>query len=468
MGCGASSAKGPRGKYTNGKILGSGMSCDVREVQDKKTGAKYAIKELKKKSGGNILVGQEELWESEVTVLELVKGPNILELVDSFQDDKMFYVLTTLCSGGELFDRISAICETVGHFTEKLAADFAKQMITAIQFCHSKNVVHRDIKPENFVFATADTDSPLTLIDFGCALEVKDNEDVHDTIGSLYYFAPEVLFDNNQLNKYGITRNGACWKKSDMWSIGVIVYLLVCGEPPFNEPDSEAKTHELIKSGKFTFPADVKLSKPCKAFIKSLLTLNPAKRPTATKALKHPWLTKPNVASDMPLPMKVLQGLSTFQNAYRLKHAVGKVMLERLAGAEKRALLTVFDQFDVDNDGILGIEEIGKMMTHIGRGEEKDVARLMDLMDDDESGTITKEEFVAAAMASQLSAASEEKLRNTFDIFDEDGDGNVDQKEIRKMFPDLKQERITEMIKEADTDGDGKISFKEWLVVMKA
>jgi calcium-dependent protein kinase len=452
MGCGVSSQLD---NYSREKKLGEGFSCIVTRVKDKKTGQLYALKELKKKHRGSINLGMKELWESEAAVLSLVKGPHIIELVDSFENPDVYCILTKLATGGELFDKIY----TNGSFSERNAAHLTYEMLTAISYCHSQGVVHRDIKPENFVFENKTEQSKMVLIDFGCALVVNDTEVITDTIGSPYYIAPEVLSES-------FKRTGKTWKASDMWSIGVVAYLLLTGQAPFNG-DSEAKMNKTIRAGKYEYPSDSKISANAKDFIDKLLVLDVKKRLTANQALQHPWIMSPLAASDVPLPEQVMQGLAEFKKAGKLKSAVGNVMLTRLAGAERRAWLSAFLEFDTDGDGVLMVEEVQKMMFKVGKTDQKDIDRLLSVLDSDGSGTITQDEFVAAAMASQLSSASEAELKQSFALFDYDLDGKISKEELKRIFPALKPEKIDELVAEADTDGDGQISFEEWIAIMR-
>lgn len=232
MGCSASSTaannpNAPKERWTTAqfsiiKTLGEGASCRVLQVKDKRTGSQYALKVLNK-SGDN----HRTMWEVERAILSEIKSRNIVELVNGWEERDGYYLATVLCTGGELFDRVRQ-----GHFSERVASRLAHEALQALVHCHSRGVVHRDLKPENFVFENPSEDSPMKLIDFGCARKAADADVISDVAGSAYYCAPEVLQSQ-------FVRTCTVWKASDLWSLGVIIFLLVCGYPPFNGDSQE-------------------------------------------------------------------------------------------------------------------------------------------------------------------------------------------------------------------------------------
>jgi calcium-dependent protein kinase len=271
--------KGGENEYEQLRELGVGASCRVIAVRHLASNQKAAMKILLKSNTLNA-----SLFKHEVFVLRLLNHSNILTYIDCFEEDSTYHILTSLCEGGELFDRVKE-----GNFSERSASLLAKQMIDALDHCHSKNVVHRDLKPENFVFVKPSSengeqlDSTMKLIDFGCAVYSDENATVKDVAGSPYYVAPEVLSDSTP-------RTGKIWKCADMWSIGVIIFLLVCGFPPFNG-SYQNKIFKKIKKAKFRFPTEeelggVGLSGAVKDLISKLLVKNPLDRLSASEALQ--------------------------------------------------------------------------------------------------------------------------------------------------------------------------------------
>lgn len=458
MGCGSSNsvAATKSEQYERLKILGKGASCHVVSVRDKQ-GNKHALKVLQKKDGkGKPIAENKGMYANEVAVLASLSHDNILKLVDSWEDNEAFNILTTFCGGGELFDRVKDTFMEKGRFTEGDAVALITQSLESIAYCHDKQVVHRDIKPENFVFETKSKDSPMLLIDFGCARIVQPEAVVPDVAGSPYYVAPEVLSDR-------MPRTGSIWKASDMWSIGVILYLFVCGQPPF-----DGQSHDVIfrsiKRGSFHYPSDATISDQVKDLINKLLVPDPTKRLSARQALAHPWITA-NLQKDAVLDKRVVDGLTNFQAQCRLKKAVGRVLANRLTENDKESLRSAFKEFDENGDGVLGPDEIARMIKKIGRSNI-DSKELLKMMDEDGDGEINEIEFQAAHAAAQVK--SEEDIKKTFDMFDADGDGFVTNKEIEKVCDFLTPEAVTQLIQDVDSNKDGKVNFEEWLVAMSS
>ena len=275
--------------HISSKEIGHGQYGVVRECIDRNTGERLAIKSICKSR-----VGRVEVLRREVLLLREVSHPNIISLVDVYEDEKYIHLITELCKGGELFDRIIAKMKSnEGHFFERDAAVMIHSIIDAIRYCHDeRQIVHRDLKPENLLFKTKADDSEIKIVDFG--LSRHDNvgscvDGVMKTkVGTPYYVAPEVL--NRKYTK-------AC----DMWSIGVIVYILLCGYPPFYG-ENDKQIHNSIRIGQFDFPSPEwdDVSSSAKGLISKLLIKEPNMRLTAAEALQHPWLREHVIALDLP------------------------------------------------------------------------------------------------------------------------------------------------------------------------
>ena len=435
-------------RFTILKVLGEGASCKVVSVRDRRSGGMFAMKIMDKREPYNAV-----LFENESLILRSLQHDNILQLVEAYEDVNTFHLMTVLCQGGELFDRVKN-----GSFSELSAACLARQMLSALSYCHAQQIVHRDLKPENFVFATREEDSAMKLIDFGCAKLVRDEEVISDVAGSPYYCAPEILADD-------VERTGAVWKAADMWSLGVIVFLLVCGFPPFNG-DSQEKIFRKIKKGKFRFPrpaelGGVQLSDSVQDLISSLLLMQPHKRLTAAAALQHPWITG-QTASSTPLPAVVVDALSSFRAQCRLKKAAARVLLNKMTDDDRKDLKAVFNRFDVNGDGQLGPEEVTRLMRSIGK-EGEEAKQMLSTLDDDGDGGVSLSEFEQAAALGQLQ--TEADLKRSFDMFDLDHDGFITHAEIERLCG-LNHETALGMVREVDENGDGRITFDEWLVAM--
>ena len=210
-------------------------------------------------------------------VLKSVDHPNIIHLKEIFETDTMLYIVTEVVTGGELFDRIVE----KGSYSERDAALLVKKFVTALEYLHDKNIVHRDLKPENLLLKSPDQDTEVKLADFGLSKVLGQEVMMQTACGTPGYVAPEILQTSD--TGYG--------KEVDMWSVGVITYILLCGFPPFYN-ENVAQLFESIIKADFDYPSDYwdHISDDAIDFIDNLLIPDPAKRMTASDALKHSWL----------------------------------------------------------------------------------------------------------------------------------------------------------------------------------
>ena len=260
-----------RDTYKIGKVLGEGAFGEVRLCTHRESGDKRAVKVLRKDA-----MDEEETAAmlNEINILKGLDHPNVVKIYEYFEDAKRFYIVTQFIEGGELFDEIIK----KGSFNEKEASTLMKQLLSCITYCHSKNIVHRDLKPENVMLESNKEYDQVKVIDFGTAQVFDPTKQLKEQIGTPYYIAPEVL-----KKRYS--------KECDVWSLGVITYIILSGIPPFNGV-TDAEIMGAIKKGKFNFANKVwnSVSSEAKEFITSLLTMDTAKRPTAEQCLQHPWI----------------------------------------------------------------------------------------------------------------------------------------------------------------------------------
>ena len=213
----------------------------------------------------------------EVEILKKLVHPNIMQIFEFYEDKKNFYIITEFCEGGELFDKIIE----KGTFSENEAAWIMKQLLSAVNYIHSNNIVHRDLKPENILLDTK-KENIIKIIDWGTARFFDKSKKMNRINGTPYYIAPEVLAE-----KYD--------EKCDIWSCGVIMYIMLCGYPPFNA-ESDELILEKIKKGKFSFPPEEwdSVSPLAKDLVTKMLEFHPSKRLSANEALTHKWLVSNN------------------------------------------------------------------------------------------------------------------------------------------------------------------------------
>ena len=232
-----------------------------------------------------------ESLKTEVKILMKVKHPNIVILLDVFEDDEKVYLVIELMNDGELFDRI---CNYFPNgYSEQESSILIKKCLEAVQYLHSMDIIHRDLKPENLLFSSTGAGelSEIKISDFGLAKIWTGDMLVKTACGSPNYVAPEVLL--NQMHGYDY----AC----DMWSLGAILYVLLCGFCPFADECTPA-LFASITSGKYTFPSPYwdNISDDAKDLVKKMLVVDPITRYTPAQALVHPWIVA-NTRTD-PIP----------------------------------------------------------------------------------------------------------------------------------------------------------------------
>jgi serine/threonine protein kinase len=286
--------------YKLDKVLGEGSFAVVRKGIKKSTNEEFAVKIIDKT---NLESDDQLALQTEVEILSQIDHPNIVKLHEIYDEKTRFNMVMELMTGGELFDRIVE----KEHYSEKEAADTIRPVVDAIRYCHSMGIAHRDLKPENLLYATTDPNSIIKITDFGLA-KVINNDLMTTACGTPGYVAPEILIGKGYDNAV------------DYWSIGVIIYVMLCGFPPFFE-DSNEKLFDAIKKGEYEFPSPQwdEISDYAKDLIKKLLVVDPYKRIDADGILKHPWIVG-DVTPRKNLPT-VSAKIKEFNARRRLKRA---------------------------------------------------------------------------------------------------------------------------------------------------
>jgi len=260
-------------KYELGKELGRGGFSVVREGTDRATGEKVAIKFIEKK-----FVDQEELklLGREIDIMKKVNHRNVLRLIEIYETDQHLSLVMELVNGGELFYKIV----DKGSYSERDARDIVRQLVEGVDYLHEKGIAHRDLKPENLLCSENNEGVVIKIADFGLSKAFSGGSVLETSCGTPDYAAPEVL-----------RMDGAYDKSVDLWSMGVITYVLLCGFPPFYGK-TQAQLFEKILNADYDFPDPewTNISKEAKDFISHLLILDIAKRYTTRDCLKHPWL----------------------------------------------------------------------------------------------------------------------------------------------------------------------------------
>ncbi|KAJ6361966.1 hypothetical protein OIU78_002384 [Salix suchowensis] len=477
--------------YSLGRKLGQGQFGTTFLCIEKATGKEFACKSIAKRK----LTTPEDVDDvrREIQIMHHLEGhPNVIKIVDAYEDAVAVHVVMELCSGGELFDRIVHR----GHYTEKQAAELARLIVGVVEACHSLGVMHRDLKPENFLFVSQEEESPLKTIDFGLSVffrpglmfhpldaflrpdvpplrplitsfvmisdylsyaENTSGETFTDIVGSPYYVAPEVL-----RKLYG--------PKCDVWSAGVIIYILLSGVPPFWD-ETEQGIFEQVLKGELDFESEPwpNISESAKDLVRKMLVREPKRRLTAQEVLCHPWVQMEGVAPDRPLDPAVLSRLKQFSAMNKLKKIAIRVIAESLSEEEIAGLKEMFKMIDADNSGHITLEELKTGLEKVGANiKDSEISGLMQAADVDNSGTIDYGEFVAA-MLHLNKIEKEDHLYAAFSYFDQDGSGYITKDELQQACEKfgIGDGQLDEIIREADRDNDGSIDYSEFVAMMQ-
>jgi len=436
------------------KKVGRGTYGSVCKATSRTTGQVRAIKAVSKSHVKNLA-----RFRTEIDIMKSLDHPNIIKLYETFEDARNIYIVMELCTGGELFDRIIE----QEKFTERDAARIMKQILSALAYCHANGIMHRDLKPENFLFMSKEPDSPLKVIDFGLSCKFEHGQARGTKAGTPYYVAPQVLL-------------GHYTEAADMWSCGVIMYVLLCGYPPFSG-ETDAEVLAKVKLGKYSFhPQDWRhVSDEAKDIIRKLLALNPRDRHTAAQALQHPWIVQSTVMDsryEVTLTEGIINNLRQFRAQHRLKKAALTVIAHHLSEQDIVELKNIFIALDKDNSGTLTYDEIVEGMRAMGWEEfPPDLEEVFNEVDSDRSGQIDYTEFIAATI-DKTKYLSEDVCWAAFRVFDLDGDGKISPLELKKALgsPDMKDEigaTVDAIIRDVDKNGDGEIDFEEFVQMMR-
>ena len=429
--------------------LGKGGYGKVYEVKNKRTGEIRACKHLSKLSIKNL-----EKFELEINILIKVDHPNIIKIYEIFESERSLYLIIEECKGGEVFDHIMENIKKGQMYSEKDAANIFIQLMSAVEYCHNNGICHRDLKPENLLFLNEGPEegNPIKIIDFGLS-QIFLNNKLKTKVGTAYYVSPEIL-------------KGNYTEKCDIWSAGVILYILLSGDPPFNGRDDQA-IYQKIYNMSFSFPEKKwkNISEEAKDLIKHMICPE-NERYSAENVLRHPWFKN---ASSKPLSDFEFdpQYFNAYINSSLLKKMSLLFIASRLDDNDIMELKEIFCAFDKSKDGQISFTELEEGLSQLKSHHLKDIGELFKSLDVDKNGKIDYSEFLAATI-SKKDYLKEEKLFETFYMLDKDKDRKITKDEIMEVLRAEKaqEEEIEEFIKEADINGDGNINYQEFLKLM--
>jgi calcium-dependent protein kinase len=429
--------------------LGEGSYGSVCRATHKATKAVRAIKTIPKAKLRNV-----DRVKREIAIMKMMDHPGIIKLYETFEDSRNIYLSMEICSGGELFERIVRD----GRFSEPQAAAVMQQVLRAICYMHKQGVAHRDLKPENFLLQTQDpiVDNVVKIIDFGLSGKFEAGTPMKTRAGSPYYVAPEVL-------------SSAYDNKCDLWSVGVILYIMLCGYPPF-QGKNDAEVLQKVSSGFYEFRSQDwrYVSDDAKVLVTCLMKKSSADRFSAEQALRHVWIAhKAPKAPAVALQEGMVSKLREFRLRSKFMKASLHVIASQLDETQIRGLRDIFVKLDANGDGLITHSELRRGLQQASiQIPRPEVEEIMDSVDCDGSGEIDYTEFLAATIEKQQ-YIQEDVCWNAFNLFDLNCDGKITSSELKQMLDKTSTRSADELVREVDANNDGSVDFQEFMKMMR-
>ena len=455
--------------YHKIKLLGQGSFGTVYLVKNKKLNNNFAMKIIEKSSNDE---EKEDEIKNEINILRKLDHPNILKINDFFSTKKEYFLITEFCPEGELFYEI----KNFAPFDEALAGWYMKQILSAVHYCHKSKIIHRDLKPENILIYQRNKKgfNSIKIIDFGTA--ILFNKKDKNLAGSIYYLAPEIISKNRKYTE-----------KCDIWSCGIIMYILLTGKPPFNGDSDEEILKKILQNhlDLEKYPWSV-ISLKAKDLIKKLLETDTKKRITAEEALNHEWFKCKQVNTQetsglfkVKNPDLLLNNLINYRTDNPLRCAVLAYLIHNNMQLEHvHEAIKLFNKMDLNGDGQISKDELyiglKDFLELSGDKLKNNVDIIFNNLDTDHNGFIEYEEFIRAAVNKKI-FYSTNYLRFAFDYFDRDKNGCISFDEIKNIFfineknkKDSKaQEQLKKCFQDSDINGNGNLTFDEFIKMTK-
>ena len=439
--------------YVKIEKIGSGTFSDVFLCRHTPTDTLRALKVIYKASLSRQQKDSTMLLQ-ETQILRQLDHPNILKCYEIFEDSSKYYLALEYCPRGDLYEKI---LEMKG-FDESKASKILFQILSGISHCHEKGVIHRDLKPENIFLVESGNDITIKIGDFGSACILKDSMTTNGFFGSSYYFAPEVL-------------TGSYGSKSDIWSIGIMMYIILTGTPPYKGKNNKAILNEIKKHPfQLTIENSASLSPAAIDLLSKLLTIQSSSRISALEAMQHIWIHKQRPSHNQSL-MTSLSNLQNFHCESKLKEAVAIYITSQIASySELKEVSKMFNHLDKDGNGKITREElIQEYSKNLNFSQTcTTVDKIIKEIDQDGDGCIDYTEFLISCRK-ELKHLMTGNLKKAFQLFDIDGNGIITVDEIKTVLGNGEggnDDIWKEMLMEADINRDGVIDLNEFIKFM--
>lgn len=425
--------------------LGEGGFGKVCVVTHKPSRTKFACKVVSKAKLADMKALNAFKIETEIH-LHLSGNPNVVKILDSFEDDKNIYLIMELCEGGTLLDRLLKN----GRFTEKDAARFARTILDFVNYAQRMGIVHRDIKLENFLLTSKGSDAVLKATDFGlsCFLPVKETRS--DIVGTLHYTAPEVFL-------------GSYAYPADIWSCGIVVYAMLSELLPFVHDDPHVLVKYILKA-----PIEMEegpwlaVSDPAKNFVKSMLERNPFKRATCEALLRHPWLEGEGVALQGAIERPLMNRILKFGEQPRIKKLLYIDLIEMLPAEYKKGMTTLIGKIDMNKDGKIQVAELEKYYAFRSLNIKEDIASLMKAVDVNDCGYLEPNQLLAAVINVSVFQNST-MAKAAFGKIDRANEGVIGSKEIAAYLKVAADSPfVAEALEAIDKNHEGNINLAKF------
>jgi len=433
--------------------LGQGTYGSVFRIEDKFTGEIHACKKVNKKQ-----IKRQDRLKIEIDLLKSSDHQNIVKLYEIYEDNIFIYLVMEECKGGELFQVLAERAKSGNKYTEREAALIFKQIMSAIFYCHNNGVCHRDLKPENILFVEKSDLKQIKLIDFGLSkLFTPSNNHMNSIVGTIYYMSPELF-------------SGTYNEKCDVWSAGVILYILLSGRPPFFGKTPSEITKKIANfEYNFNHKEWKNVSQESRNLIEKIF-VHSGTRLSSLEVLQHNWVQELAFYSDQQILNLDFEHILQYSFMNKLQKSIISFVSYRYTFTQTKELTDIFKSIDKNSDGVLTMTEFKEGLDYfnskIGLNlNEEELALLFEGIDLDKSGTINYNEF----LASTLDYKKELKLEHIYEAFksfDSDKNGKISLKEISDIIKPINDEDIDyldELIKSIDLNGDGEIDFDEFL-----